>query len=546
MRRRSAERRGSKGKKVVIVGAGPGGLANAMLLAQAGFDVEVLERQGHVGGRTSTISENGFNFDLGPTFFLYPQVLESIFSSCGMDLHDEVDLIRLDPHYRLVFEEGGQLEITPDIELLKERVAALAPSDSQNLDKFMTDNRQKLAAFKPILESPMESLKDLLGLSLFEMLPLLRPWKSVDQDLSTYFKDPRVRLAFSFQSKYLGMSPFRCPSLFTILSFLEYEHGVFHPRGGCGAVSQAMARAAEKLGARIHLNEPVEEILFEGRKAVGVRSSTGVRTCDALVVNADFAYAMSQLVPNHLRKRWTDEKLEKKKFSCSTFMMYMGVEGRLDDLAHHTIYLADDYRQNLRDIEDDHILSVQPSFYVQNPTVTDPQMAPQGMSSLYVLVPVTHQHPNVDWTRDTEDFRKVVVKQLEKVGVDDLDRRIRYEKILTPTHWETEQGIYRGATFNLAHTWGQMLSRRPHNRFEDLESVYLVGGGTHPGSGLPVIFESAKITSQLIEEDSQGVRKTTFLPFHSGSETGPAWQQATKMQASRAPGAATGGMSKTA
>ncbi len=442
MQRRSAGRSGSRGKKVVIVGAGPGGLANAMLLAQAGFDVEVLEKQARVGGRTSTISENGFTFDLGPTFFLYPQVLESIFSSCGMDLNDEVDLIRLDPHYRLLFEEGGELEITPDIELLKERVAALAPEDAPNLDKFMSDNREKLAAFKPILESPMESIKDLLGLSLFEMLPLLRPWKSVDQDLSTYFQDPRVRLAFSFQSKYLGMSPFRCPSLFTILSFLEYEHGVFHPRGGCGAVSQAMASAAEKLGARIHLNEPVEEILFEGRKAVGVRSSSGVRKCDALVVNADFAHAMSHLVPNHLRKRWTDEKLERKKFSCSTFMMYLGVDGRMDDLAHHTIYLADDYRQNLREIEDDHVLSEQPSFYVQNPTVTDSSMAPRDMSSLYVLVPVTHQHSNVDWARDTEGFRKVVVKQLEKVGIDDLDRRIRYEKILTPSHWETEQGIY--------------------------------------------------------------------------------------------------------
>ena len=533
MQRRSAGRSGSRGKKVVIVGAGPGGLANAMLLAQAGFDVEVLEKQARVGGRTSTISENGFNFDLGPTFFLYPQVLESIFSSCGMDLNDEVDLIRLDPHYRLLFEEGGELEITPDIELLKERVAALAPEDAPNLDKFMSDNREKLAAFKPILESPMESIKDLLGLSLFEMLPLLRPWKSVDQDLSTYFQDPRVRLAFSFQSKYLGMSPFRCPSLFTILSFLEYEHGVFHPRGGCGAVSQAMARAAEKLGARIHLNEPVEEILFEGRKAVGVRSSSGVRKCDALVVNADFAHAMSHLVPNHLRKRWTDEKLERKKFSCSTFMMYLGVEGRMDDLAHHTIYLADDYRQNLRDIEDDHVLTEQPSFYVQNPTVTDPSMAPRDMSSLYVLVPVTHQHSNVDWARDTEGFRKVVVKQLEKVGINDLDRRIRYEKILTPSHWETEQGIYRGATFNLAHTLGQMLNRRPHNRFEDLESVYLVGGGTHPGSGLPVIFESAKITSQLIEEDAQGVEKTTFLPFRGVTKAFPAWKQSTTSRLSK-------------
>ena len=545
MRGRSVENRSGRSKKVVIVGAGPGGLANAMLLAQAGFDVEVLEKQGHVGGRTSTISKNGFNFDLGPTFFLYPQVLESIFSACGMNLHDEVDLIRLDPHYRLAFEDGGELEITPDIELLKKRVAALAPDDAHNLDRFMSDNRKKLEAFKPILESPMESLKDLLGLSLFEMLPLLRPWKSVDQDLSSYFKDPRVRLAFSFQSKYLGMSPFRCPSLFTILSFLEYEHGVFHPRGGCGAVSQAMARAAEKLGARISLNEPVEEILFEGRKAVGVRSSSGVRKCDALVVNADFAHAMSQLVPNHLRKRWTDEKLEKKKFSCSTFMMYLGIDGRMDDLAHHTIYLADDYRRNLRDIEDEHVLSAQPSFYVQNPTVTDPDMAPAGMSSLYVLVPVTHQHGNVDWAREKKGFREVVIQQLEKVGIDDLDKRIRYEKILTPALWESEQSIYKGATFNLAHTWGQMLSRRPHNRFEDLESVYLVGGGTHPGSGLPVIFESAKITSQLIEEDARKVKKTTFLPSRVG-DVDHAWGPTATMQSSTLAKPATGSLSKTA
>jgi len=544
MQRRSAERRGSRRKKVVIVGAGPGGLANAMLLAQAGFDVEVLERQGHVGGRTSTISENGFKFDLGPTFFLYPQVLEGIFNSCGMDLHEEVDLIRLDPHYRLLFEAGGELEITPDVELLKERVAALAPADAGNLDRFMTDNREKLNAFTPILESPMESLKDLLGLSIFEMLPLLRPWKSVDQDLSSYFKDPRVRLAFSFQSKYLGMSPFRCPSLFTILSFLEYEHGVFHPRGGCGAVTRAMARAAEKLGARIHLNEPVEEILFEGRKAVGVRSSSGIHQCDALVVNADFAHAMSHLVPNDLRKRWTDEKLEKKKFSCSTFMMYLGVEGRMDDLAHHTIYLAEDYRRNLRDIEDDHVLSEEPSFYVQNPTVTDPEMAPRDMSSLYVLVPVTHQHPNVDWFRERDGFRKAVMSQLEKVGIEDLDKRIRYEKILTPSLWETEQAIYRGATFNLAHNLGQMLHRRPNNRFEDLESVYLVGGGTHPGSGLPVIFESAKITSRLIEEDAQGVKKQIFLPFRSNGDV--SWKPANSMNASSATEAATGGLSKTA
>jgi phytoene desaturase len=253
---------------------------------------------------------------------------------------------------------------------------------------------------------------------------------------------------------------------------------------------------------------------------------------------------MSHLVPNDLRKRWTDEKLEKKKFSCSTFMMYLGVEGRMDDLAHHTIYLAEDYRRNLRDIEDDHVLSEEPSFYVQNPTVTDPEMAPRDMSSLYVLVPVTHQHPNVDWFRERDGFRKAVMSQLEKVGIEDLDKRIRYEKILTPSLWETEQAIYRGATFNLAHNLGQMLHRRPNNRFEDLESVYLVGGGTHPGSGLPVIFESAKITSRLIEEDAQGVKKQIFLPFRSNGDV--SWKPANSMNASSATEAATGGLSKTA
>lgn len=487
--------------EVLIVGAGPGGLASAMLLARAGLSVRVLEKQPQVGGRTSTIQADGFRFDLGPTFFLYPQVLEGIFEQCGMRLEDEVELIKLDPHYRLVFERGGAMAISPDRERLRRELARFSQTDADKLDRYIADNRLKLAAFKPILESPIEGLRDLANFSLMEMLPLLRPWRSVDRDLRSHFQDPRIRLAFSFQSKYLGMSPFRCPSLFTILSFLEYEHGVYHPRGGCGSVSRAMARAAERLGAKIHLGESVEEILFAGRRAVGVRTERGVYRSDAMVINADFAHAMRHLVPDHLRHRWSDRKLDKKRYSCSTFMMFLGVEGRENQLAHHTIYLADDYRRNLRDIETAHRLSENPSFYVHNPCVTDPAMAPPGMSSLYVLVPVTHQHPNVDWSVERDRFRRLVLNQLEKIGLSDLERRIRYEKIVTPADWESEHSIFRGATFNLAHNLGQMLHLRPHNRFEDLESVYLVGGGTHPGSGLPVIFESAKISSRLLAQD---------------------------------------------
>jgi phytoene desaturase len=337
---------------------------------------------------------------------------------------------------------------------------------------------------------------------MLKMLPLLRPWLSLDRELGRYFADPRVRLAFSFQSKYLGMSPFNCPSLFSILSFLEYEHGVWHPVGGCGAVSEAMGRIARDLGADIRLNEEVEEILFEGRRAVGVRTNCGEYRADALVINADFCRAMTRLVPDRLRKNWTDRRMAKKRYSCSTFMLYLGLEGTQENLAHHTIYMARDYARNLEEIEIRHVLSEDPSFYIQNACVTDTSLAPPGMSTLYVLVPVTHQHPNVDWSRERLRYRQVALRQLEKVGFHGVEKRIRWERMLTPDDWNQGQEIHKGATFSLSHNLTQMLHKRPRNRFEDLEGVYLTGGGTHPGSGLPVIYESARITSRLLLQDA--------------------------------------------
>jgi phytoene desaturase len=330
---------------------------------------------------------------------------------------------------------------------------------------------------------------------------VLRPWRSVDTELGQYFTDPRVRLAFTFQSKYLGMSPFNCPSLFSILSFLEYEFGVWHPIGGCSVLSEGMARVARELGVTFSLGEEVTQLLFDGRRAVGVQTRAGEYRADALVINADFAHAMTKFVPDHLRRRWTDRKIAKKKFSCSTFMMYLGLDGRQDWMPHHTIHCAEDYVTNLADIEERHVLSEDPSFYVQNACVTDDTLAPKGCSTLYVLAPVTHRHPNVDWTKEAPGFRARMFQQLRKVGVADVEKRIRFEKVVTPADWENRYAVHRGATFNLAHTWGQMLHFRPRNRFEDLDGVYLVGGGTHPGSGLPVIYESARITTRLLLAD---------------------------------------------
>ncbi len=488
-------------EKALIIGAGPGGLAAALLLARGGMDVHVIERLPRVGGRCSAIEEDGFRFDLGPTFFLYPLVLERIFKLIGRDLKSEVPMVRLDPQYRIAFGGGGQIDCTPDVPRLESEVAKISPADAANIRRFLSENRVKLEQFRPCLESPFLGWRDLFRWDLMKLLPVLRPWKSLDSELGRYFSDERIRLAFSFQSKYLGMSPFNCPSLFSILSFLEYEYGVWHPIGGCAAVSEGMARIAKEMGVTFSLGDEVKELLFDKRRVVGVRTDSGEHHADAVVINADFANAMSKLVPDQLRRRWTDAKIEKKQFSCSTFMMYLGLEGKQDHVPHHTIHCSADYATNLADIESRHVISDDPSFYVQNASVTDDTLAPKGSSTLYVLAPVTHRHPNVDWAKETPAFRQKLLKQLEKVGLAGVEQRIRFEKIVTPADWENNYAVHRGATFNLAHNWTQMLHFRPRNRFEDLDGVYLVGGGTHPGSGLPVIYESARITSRLLLAD---------------------------------------------
>ena len=487
-------------KRVMIIGAGPGGLAAAMLLARSGVEVTVLERSSTVGGRTSSIHGDGFRFDLGPTFFLYPRVLAEIFQAVGRDLHDEVELVRLDPQYRLVFGSGGELRATPDVPSMERAIAAFSPADAASFRSFLDDNRRKLADFKTCLETPFHGWSDVLRSRMLRLLPLLRPWLSLDQELGRYFRDPRVRLAFSFQSKYLGMSPFKCPSLFSILSYLEYEYGVHHPIGGCGAVTEAMARIVTELGGEVRLDEPVEEVLFDRGRAVGVRTTAARYKADGVIINADFAHAMTKLIPNRLRNRWTDRKIARKRYSCSTFMMYLGIEGRFDHLDHHTIYMARDYAE--------------PRGHRKAPRAF---RRPIFLCSKCLC---DRQHSGATWheyairagSRNTSTSQRrlgsrartvspLALRQLRHVGITDVEKRIRFERVLTPADWEERHQIYRGAMFSLAHNLGQMLHLRPRNRFEDVDGVYLVGGGTHPGSGLPVIFESARITSRLLLED---------------------------------------------
>lgn len=488
------------GLRVAVIGAGPGGLAVALLLAAAGLRVTVFERQAEVGGRTRTVTApGGYRFDLGPTFFLYPRILAEIFAACGARLEDRVELLRLDPQYRLVFESGGEMLASGDVARLEAAVAGLCPADAPGVRRWLDENRSKLDAFRPVLENPFMRLTDYVTPAMLAALPLMRPHRSVDADLRRHFSDPRVRLAFSFQAKYLGMSPFRCPSLFTILSFLEYEHGVFHPVGGCGAVTTAMAELAREMGVDVRTSCPVDEIEWTGPRVRSVVADGRHHPVDAVVVNGDFGATIPGLVPEARRPRWTDRRLETARLSCSTLMFYLGVEGTVPDLSHHTILLSRDYERNLAEIDAGR-LPTEPSIYVQHAAASDPSMAPPGHASLYVLVPVPNRRAGIDWKAALPAYRRKVFDRLRLVGLGDLEPRIRWERAVTPDDWEADHGIWEGATFNLSHDLGQMLFFRPHNRFVP-GAVYLVGGGTHPGSGLPVIFEGARITARLLLED---------------------------------------------
>ena len=485
---------------VVVVGAGPGGLACSMLLAKAGINVTILEKSDDVGGRTRVFEKDGFKYDNGPTFFHYPEIAEEIFEALGLDAREELGLIELNPNYRLVFGAGGSINASTDLEDMVSQIGELCGEDNANgFRRYIEDNRTKLKLSKNCLNTPWRGPTDLLSKRALRVAKVLRPWRSVSSDLSKMFTDERMQLAMSFQTKYLGMSPFQAPSLFTILAYLEYEHGVFHVEGGLGTITQKMANIARELGVKIILNETVNEFVFEGKKVIGARTDNGTYTADKFVMNADFATGMKGLIPDKLRKKWSNKKLDQKSYSCSTYMLYLGID-KLYDTPHHQIYAAKDYQKNLREVTENRVTWDDPSIYVQNACVTDSTMAPEGHSTIYVLVPASSSHEGINWEDIKDDYMDVILKQMENLGFEGIKDHIVSQTIVTPDDWAARD-IYKGAVFNLAHGLDQMLWRRPQNKFEELDHLYLVGGGTHPGSGLPTILESGRISAKLICAD---------------------------------------------
>lgn len=489
-------------KHVIVVGAGPGGLAAAMLLAHDGLKVTVLEREQVVGGRNARLDLGPYRFDTGPTFLMMTFLLRTIFEKAGRRLDEYCSLVPLDPMYRLTFRDLV-MNPTTDRKEMQARIDAIFPGNEGAVERFDAREALRFRYMYPCLEKDYSSPGSMLSMPLIRALPHLALGRSLYGVLSGYFAQEDLRIAHTFQAKYLGMSPWECPGAFVMIPHVEHAYGIDHVLGGLCRIPEAMAEVAVEHGADIRLSTEVGRILVDRGRVTGVETIGGERIgCDALVLNADFGHAMDTLFEPGVIRKYTPARLRRMKYSCSTFMLYLGLS-RLYDEPHHNIIFADDYRRNIAEVVGGGPPSADISLYIRNASVTDPSLAPDGHSAVYVLVPVPNNLAGIEWTEDEVfDFRQRVLERIAaRTSMTDIGTRIAAERIITPRDWQRRYGVFLGATFNLGHNMRQMLYFRPRNRFEEVRGVYLAGGGTHPGSGLPTIFESARISSRLLERD---------------------------------------------
>ncbi len=376
-------------KKLAIIGAGPGGLSAALILASRGIEVTLLERGSRVGGRNANFTlEGGYTFDIGPTFLMMKYLLDEIFQAAGERSEDWMTFTELDPMYRLQFADGFRFEPSRNLDKVKAQLGARFPGSEAGVDRFMQVEKARFERIAPCLQKPYLKPWDLVNPRTSRLLPDVLQNKSVFDVLKGYFGEDQLAIAFSFQSKYLGMSPWECPGFFAMLAYIEYAYGVFHVKGGLSEISTGMARAAEKHGATIRLNATVDQILMRNGAAVGVRFEDGsTEAFDDVVINADFGWAVQNLFPKGAIRTYTPERLGKMGVSCSTYMLYLGLDKQYPDLPHHTIFFAEDYEKNVHQIFEG-TLPEDASIYIRNAGVTDPTLAPEGHSALYVLVPM--------------------------------------------------------------------------------------------------------------------------------------------------------------
>ena len=484
----------------LVVGAGFGGLAAAIRLSAMGYRVQVLEKLDGPGGRAYVRRQDGFTFDGGPTIITVPFLFEELWGLCGRKLSDDIDLRLMDPFYRVRFDDGTHFDYSGDPERMRAEVARVSPDDVAGFDQFVAEaDLCYQLGFEALGCKAFDSIFDLLA--ALPSMARMRAWRTMHGLVASYFKHPKLRMAMSLQTLLIGGNPFSVTGVYSLINALERRYGVYSAMGGTGAIVQGMVNLLQARGVPLRCNAEVKRILVEDGRATGVQLATGEQlSADIVVCNSDTAWTYRNLVAPEHRRHWTDQRIERGRYSMSLFVWYFGTDRQYTDVPHHTMVLGPRYEGLLTDIFRHHRLADDFSLYLHRPSATDPSVAPSGCDTFYVLSPVPHLQSGTDWAQQAEPYRQAVCRRLEETLLPGLSQHVISSHVMTPQNFQDDLFSFKGAAFGLEPLLLQSAWFRPHNRSEDVENLFMVGASTHPGAGVPGVLMSAKALQTVVPQ----------------------------------------------
>lgn len=493
----------AKQKKAIIVGAGIGGLTAGARLAKDGYKVTILEQDINVGGRANAIKQDGYTFDTGPTILMMTDVLYDTFAYCGKNFDDYINLSQLEPNYQVRWADGSGVEVSSNLPRFAASLAKLDPKAPEQFYAFFAEMAKMYRIGRgKFIDKNFDKLTDFIDVKAGLELAKSGGLKKLYSYVSKYFDDPRLRMLFSFQAMYLGVSPYEAPAVYGMVSYMETGLGIWYPQGGMHKLPEAFARLVTDLGGVIRLRTAVGRILVENKKAYGVQLESGEEmTADVVVCNADLPYVYKHLIAPKDRPKVKDKAMDELKQASSALLFYWGVDDDMKDMLHHNVYFSKDFKGNLDQIFHENKLPTDPAFYIYIPTKTDPKLAPKGRHVVYILVPVPNLSADIDWSKATAKIKARVLERMKKIYRVDIKDKIESEAIFTPDDFKNRFNLTDGTAFGLSHHFFQSGYFRPSNKAKGIAGLYFVGASTYPGSGVPMVTLSGKLVAERIAQE---------------------------------------------
>jgi phytoene desaturase len=492
-------------KSVIIIGAGLGGLAAALRLRHMGFDVTVIEKQKRPGGRSNVLQEHGFRVDIGPTILVMKQTFDETYRAIGQDINQRIKFVALDPNYRIYYHDGTYIDLYNGMAKLAAECERIEPGVTTRLFRFIGEGAKKYELGMDFVVRNYDHIIDLANPKAAARLIETGAYQNLFAQAGKYFKTDKLRKAFTFHSMFLGLSPLDALAMYSLITYADLVEGMQFPMGGIYSVIEDMVVLADMMGVTLRTGTPVEEILIDAARGrvKGVRLAGGeVVAADIVVSNADLVYTYKHLVPTQYRRVYTDAKLDRMDYACSGYLLYLGVDKVYPHMRHQALYFSEDYRANLDAIFRTKTLPADPSFHLNNPTITDPSLAPPGHSVLYLLAPMPNLQGNVDWDAAARIVREKLLQGLERLVDPEIRRHIVWERQYRPSDWQNDINAPYGVAFgSLSHGFFQSSYFRPHNVARDIPGLYFVGQGTYPGIGMPMVMLSARLLAERLAKE---------------------------------------------